>query len=215
MKTPSALRLALACAGILCAARASAEDLLAGNRLDAWQLITSPAAPIGEVCHFVGDGVLAVAGKPLGYLATHKVYSSYRLHVEWRWTQGPGNSGVLVHIASGPRDRVWPVCFQVQTKVGRVGDLLPMAGATFETPLSTAPGAKTPQRDRIAPDSEKPVGEWNSCTVEVDGGHIRAWVNDVLQNDVRGCSVTAGTVGMQLEGAPYEMRHFTIEPLTP
>ena len=128
---------------------AAVATLLNGRNLDGWELITTPTATLGDVCHLRPDGVLAIDGKPPGFLQTARAYADYRLHLEWRWPGAPGNSGVLVHISSGPKDRVWPVCFQVQTKTKAVGDLLPMAGATFAEPL--APGSKTPIRYGIQP----------------------------------------------------------------
>ena len=124
------------------------------------------------------------------------------------------NSGVLVHVASGPVDRnTWPLCFQVQTKITRVGDLLPMAGAKFVEPLSTAPGAMTPQLERRQPDSEKPLGEWNSFDIVCRGDTLEVSVNGVLQNTVTRCEPHAGKIGIQCEGFPYELRNLRLTPL--
>jgi subtilisin family serine protease len=167
---------------------------------------------IKTVCTVRPDGVLAVAGKPVGYLVTTGSYENYRLHVEYRWPADAArnsNSGVLVHVASGPVDRnTWPLCFQVQTNVTRAGDLLPMAGAKFTESLSTAPGARTPQLDRRQPDSEKPLGEWNSLDIVCRDGVIECTINGVLQNRVTGGKPCAGRIGLQLEGFPYEIRNF-------
>ena len=132
---------------------ASAIDLFNGKDLTGWSLVTHPASDIAKICHVTADGTLAVAGKPVGYLLADGTYKNYTLHVEWRWpaqASSKSNSGFLVDIASGPIDRdTWPLCFQVQTNLGRAGDLLPMAGASFVEKLSvTAPDAKTPQLDR-------------------------------------------------------------------
>jgi hypothetical protein len=188
-----------------------ARTMTAG--LAGWQFVTDPPTPIEQVCVVRPDGVIAVAGSPVGYLATTTSHRDYRLHAEWRWNGKPGNSGALVHISSGPKDRQWPVCFQVQWKNSAVGDLLPMAGATFSEPLSTPPGAKTPQRNHSAADSERPAGEWNTCEVICRGDVIEVSINGVVQNRVTGASATEGTVGFQLEGTPFELRNVTISPL--
>jgi hypothetical protein len=187
-------------------------NLLGAARLDAWELVATPPAAIASVLATTADGAMAIAGKPVGYLQTKAVYHDYELHLEWRWTAEPGNAGVLLHIDSGPLDRhVWPRCLQVQTKHTRAGDLLPMAGAKFAEPLAT--GAKTPQRDRLAPSSEKPPGQWNLCDIVCRGDTIEVRVNGVLQNRVTGCVPAAGRIGLQLEGAPYELRAVTLQPL--
>ena len=187
--------------------------LLNGHDLAGWELLTSPGAEIGAVCRVNPDGTLAVAGQPLGYLATVETYRNYRLHAEWRWTGRPGNGGVLVHISSGPKDRVWPLCVQIQLKHGNAGDLLPMAGAAFAEPLSTAPGAKTPQLNHASPDSEKPAGEWNSCDIVCQNDTIEVRINGVRQNRVTGCAPHEGRIGFQLEGTPFELRNVRLTPL--
>jgi unsaturated rhamnogalacturonyl hydrolase len=181
--------------------------------LTGWEFVTDPPTPIAQVCTVKPDGVVGVSGSPVGYIATIASYRDYRLHAEWRWTGKPGNSGALVHISSGPKDRQWPVCFQVQWKNKAVGDLLPMAGATFAEALSTPPGSKTPQLNRVGVDSERDVGEWNSCDVICRGDVIEVTINGVVQNRVTGVSVAAGRVGFQLEGTPFELRNVSIAPL--
>jgi len=191
-------------------------DLFNGQDLAGWELVAVPATDLATVCHFKADGSLAVAGKPVSFLATKASYENYHLHVEWRWPADAAknsNSGVLLHISGGPKDRAWPLCFQMQTKPTRAGDLLPMAGAAFVEKLSTPPEAKTPQLDRRADSSEKPLGEWNACDIVCRGGTIEVTINGVPQNKVTSCLPAAGQIGFQLEGTPYELRNVTIAPL--
>ena len=110
--------------------------------------MTPEHAAIATVCQVAADGSVAVAGKPIGYLLADGSYKNYQLHVEWRWPADAvkaSNSGILVHIGSGPIDRnTWPLCFQVQTKTTRAGDIIPMAGAKFAKALSTPPAEPPP-----------------------------------------------------------------------
>ncbi len=195
-------------------------DLLAGKSLAAWELVTLPTTPaeIGAVCKFNVDGSLAVAGKPVSYLALKTPYENYRLHAEWRWPKEAAknsNGGVLLNLTGGPTGgTAWPVCFQAQMKLTRAGDVLPMNGAKFAEKLSTAPDAKTPQLDRTnAADPEKPLGEWNSYDIVCRGDTIEVTVNGVLQNKISKCEPATGKIGFQLEGTPFELRHVRIEPL--
>ena len=194
-------------------APAAATPLFNGHDLAGWEYVGRPATAIATVCTLQPDGVIAAAGKPVGYIATTASYSNFRLHAEWRWPGKPGNGGVLVHISSGPKDRAWPLCYQIQLKNQSVGDLLPMAGAIFAEPLTSAPGAATLIKAHTAPDSEKPAGEWNTCDITCRGGTIEVIVNGVAQNKVTECSVSAGTVGFQFEGAPFELRAVSLTPL--
>jgi hypothetical protein len=180
---------------------------------DEFELVTTPPGVPASVWSRGADGVIAVAGKPSGYFATRASYASYRLHVEWRWPGKPGNGGVLLHIASGPKDGVWPLSLQVQTKHGFAGDLLPMAGAGFAEGLTSAPGAYPAIRGHTAADSEKPAGEWNSMDVVCRDGAVDVAINGVPQNHVSGATPRAGHVGFQLEGAPYELRNVRIQAI--
>lgn len=176
-----------------------------------FELVTTPASTFDQVLVQRPDGVLAVAGNPAGYVATRATYTNFRLHAEWRWPGKPGNGGVLLHIQGGPKDKVWPLSQQVQTKIGSVGDLLPMAGASFTEPLTTKPGAYPPIKGHAAPDSERPAGEWNSMDVLCKDGAIEVTINGVLQNRVSGANPASGKIGIQLEGTPYELRNFTVQ----
>jgi len=182
--------------------------------LSDWELITPEHIPIATSCSAMDHDVLAVSGKPIGYLQSHAEFKDFTLHAEWRWTAQPGNGGVLVHIASGPIDRnTWPRSQQIQLKHKSAGDLLPMAGATFAEPLSTPPNAKTPTLNHSALDSEKPAGEWNRCDIVCRDGVIEVRINGVQQNRVTRSDPASGHVGFQLEGAPFELRNVRVEPL--
>ncbi|MES1194915.1 MAG: DUF1080 domain-containing protein, partial [Opitutus sp.] len=99
---------------------------------------------------------------------------------------------------------------QVQTKIKSVGDLLPMAGATFAEPLTSAPGAATAIKAHTAPDSEKPPGEWNTADITCRGDTIEVTINGVVQNRVTGGSLREGKIGFQFEGTAFELRAVTL-----
>jgi hypothetical protein len=187
--------------------------LFNGRDFSGWEFVTSQPVDITTVCTLSADGVITAAGKPVGYIATTTTHANYRLHAEWRWTEKPGNGGVLVHISSGPKDRAWPECFQVQTKNKSAGDLLPMAGATFSEPLTSAVGASPQILAHSSADSERPAGEWNSCDITCRDNTIEVSINGVLQNKVTGTSLSGGRIGFQFEGTPFALRNVTIEPL--
>jgi hypothetical protein len=192
-------------------------ELLSQQTLSDWEFVTASPADLGTVCTVGENGVLAITGKPVGYIATRISHENYQLHFEWRWPADAAkncNGGLLIHISSGPAGgTAWPVCFQMQFKMDRAGDMLPMAEAKFAEKLTTAPGAKTPTLERGAANNEKPLGEWNSGDVVSKGDSIEVRVNGVLQNQVTRCAPAAGKIGFQLEGAPFELRNVRITPL--
>jgi hypothetical protein len=197
----------------VCAQSASAANLFNGRDFSGWELQATPAATIADAFRVLPDGVIASTGAPSGFLATTESYRNYKLHVEWRWNGKPGNGGVLLHISHGAFDRVWPVSLQVQTKNGSAGDLLPMAAGSFAEALTSAPGAATRIKAHTAPDSEKPVGEWNQCDIVSRDGTVEVTVNGVLQNRVTHVTPASGRIGFQLEGTPYELRNVALTPL--
>ena len=199
---------------LLCAAvSVSAAELFNGKDFTGWELVATPTTAIGEVCQILPEGVIAAKGSPTGFLSTTASYENYRLHAEWRWSGKPGNGGVLVHISSGPKDRAWPLSLQIQTKNKNVGDVLPMAGATFAEPLTSAPSAAPLIKAHTSADSEKPVGEWNTCDILCQGDTLEVRINGVLQNKITHAGPNAGKVGFQFEGTPFELRHVTLTPL--
>jgi hypothetical protein len=202
----------LACAtAASCSEPAPAKTgaLFNGKDFAGWEFVSDPKADVADSFTWKDGGVLAVAGKPIGWIATVASHENFRLHVEWRWSDKAGNAGVLVNIATGPKDRIWPQCFQIQTKGTRAGDVLPMAGATCAELAS--PTAK--QVDRQKDSSEKPVGEWNACDIVCRGDTIECTINGVLQNRITHCVPRAGRIGFQLEGVPYELRNVRLEAL--
>ena len=197
---------------LTCGLTAAGAPLFNGHDLAGWDYTGNPADDIAHLCAVRPDGVITAAGKPAGFIAAAGTYHDFRLHAEWRWPGKPGNGGILISISSGPKDRVWPVCFQIQLKHEAAGDLLPMAGATFAEPLTSKPGT-TAIKAKISPDSEKAVGEWNSCDITCRDATIDVVVNGVHQNHVTNCSVAAGRVGFQGEGTPFELSNVHLESL--
>lgn len=214
MRIPPVCLLPVLIAALSIHAAPSPDLVLNPLDLKDWELITPEHVPLATSCHHVDHDVLTVSGKPIGYLQTHAEFKNFALHAEWRWTGQPGNGGVLIHVASGPIDRnLWPRSQQVQLKHKSAGDLLPMAGATFNESLSTPANAKTPTLNHLAPDSEKPAGEWNSCDILCRDGTVEVTINGVRQNRVTHSNPASGHVGFQLEGAPFELRNVRVEPL--
>jgi hypothetical protein len=182
-------------------------ELFDGKSLSGWTFVSkgtnAPAASIWSVT----NGVIFCEGKPNGYARTLTMYRDYQLHVEWRWPNGKGNSGIFVHL--NPPDTVWPLCFEAQLLSGSVGELRLNGGSR----LSAVTDPKVISVPRQHPDSEKPPGEWNSCDIVCRGDTISIRVNGVLQNEVSGTSVDSGTIGLQAEGAPVEFRNVVLDKL--
>ncbi len=158
------------------------------------------------------NGVIHCSGAAVGYLRTKENFQNYILTVEWRFVKvepKKDNTGVLVHMQAPP-DKVWPPCIQNQGKSGRQGDLIFMAGA--ESKEHKGMDANTPVAMTGKP-NENPVGEWNTNVTVCSGNDVKAIINGKLLNEGTECSLTSGAIGIQSEGAEFEIRKMYLEPL--
>ena len=181
--------------------------LFDGTSFAGWTFVSkntnAPATSIWSVT----NGLIVCQGKPYGYARTLQAYRDYKLHAEWCYPAGPGNSGVFLHIIG--TDKVWPMCFEAQLLSGSAGEIR-LNGGSEAANLPTPNAKSFPRRQ---PSSEKPVGEWNSYDILCRSNAITVSVNGVLQNEVTGISASAGAIGLQAEGKLVEFRNLTIEPL--
>jgi hypothetical protein len=162
----------------------------------------------------VTNGVIHCNGSVIGYLRTLQSYSNYVVTVEWRFVAvapRKDNTGVLVHM-QWP-DKVWPPCIQNQGKSGRQGDLFVMSGVECKEHLALGKDANTPVALRGEP-NENAVGEWNTNITDCLGNDVQAIINGKLLNEITECSVSSGFVGIQSEGADFEIRKIYLEPVS-
>ena len=162
----------------------------------------------------VTNGIIHCNGSAIGYLRTKQSYSNYVITVEWRFrkvTPKANNTGVLVHMQLP--DKVWPMCVQNQGKSGRQGDLFVMAGAECKEHLALGKDANTPVPLRGV-SNENPVGQWDTNVTVCARNTDTAIINGKLLNEITECTVSSGFVGIQSEGADFEIRKIYLEPLS-
>jgi hypothetical protein len=157
---------------------ASAIELFNGQNLDGLAVYVDDVSIEPTEVWKVEDGMLRCTGIGKGYVRTDKAYADYKLHVEWRWPRGPGNSGVLLNLVGD--DVVWPKSFEAQLKADRAGDFALFADArSNEEIVSRNPqGVSTGRLVRPGASAENPLGEWNTYEAVVAGDTITLWVND-------------------------------------
>jgi hypothetical protein len=182
-------------------------ELFDGQSLSGWTFVSKGTNAPAESIWSVTNGVITCQGRPNGYARTLQTYRDYKLHAEWRWPDGPGNSGVFLHV--NPPDKVWPLCFEAQLLAGSAGEIRCNGGSRVHE--LTAANPKSVPRQQ--PSSEKPAGEWNAYDIVCRGNTVTVRVNGVLQNEVTGTSVDSGAIGLQAEGKPVEFRNIFLEPL--
>jgi len=84
-------------------------ELFDGKSLSGWVFISKDTNANAAAIWSVTNGVIACQGKPNSYARTLQSYRNYKLHVEWRWPDGPGNSGVFLHV-NAPCESIFNQC---------------------------------------------------------------------------------------------------------
>ena len=174
----------------------------------------------------VRDGMLVSMGKPEGHLVTTASFADYKLVVEYRFPKEGGNCGVLVH-ASKPRALygMFPQSIEVQMFHSNAGDFWCIQ-ENIEVPnMDTRRPHKEGQKfgggaddarniKNLTDDSEKPLGEWNSMTIECKGAEIIVHVNGQLVNHGTDCTAKSGKIALQAEGTEVEFRKVELSQLS-
>lgn len=191
-------------------------QLFNGRNLDGLQVFLADPAADPAKTFMVKDGLLHATGTPLGYIRTQMAYADYKLHVEWRWTNGGGNSGVVMHIVN--RDEIWPKGFEVNMLAGQAGSFA-LFWDTRSKEESVGRIANRFSTGRLARHGaepvEKPLGEWNAMDIIAAGDTITVTVNGIEVNRMTSVQPSAGMIALQSEGAAVEFRNWTLTPLPP
>src|SRR5690349_4388463 len=153
------------------------RSLFNGKDLSGWHsdVPQHDTVPDAKNPFIVRNGMLVSLGKPEGHLITNDTFQNYRLHVEYRFAGEPGNCGVLVH-ASAPRAlyKMFPKSLEVQMQHGDAGDFWCIAEDITVPDMEKRRGPKEGwgiiEGERriinLTDGSEKPLGEWNTMTIE-------------------------------------------------
>ncbi len=195
-----------------CTSKLGKQSLFNGQDFSGWTLfVPGDSVDVSDVWS-VKDGVVNCKGVPTGYMRTNKSFSNYKLHVEWRWVEKPGNSGVLLHCQG--QDQVWPNCIECQLQSGNAGDFVIIGPGHI-----TVDGKEYVNNERFlviekkVNGIEKPAGEWNAYDIICNGDTIKCYVNGTLQNEGTKFFATAGRIALQSEGAPIEFRNIFIDSI--
>jgi hypothetical protein len=147
-----------------------------------------------------------------GYLYTEADFESFRLVVEWRWPETPGNSGVLMRITGEPM--MLPNSVEAQLQSGNAGDMYGFQGFRIGGDEERLSEIRVPGWGlaKIEGNENEP-GEWNRYEITVDGDTITLILNGKKVNEATGCDVWPGRIGLQSEGGVIHFRTVTLTPL--
>lgn len=197
-------------------------SLFNGENLDGWHIDVPEMDSVPDVRNpfIVRKGMLVSLGTPQGHVITDKEYENFRLEIEYRFAGEPGNCGVLV-FASTPRSlyKMFPKSIEVQMMHENAGDFWCIVEDITTDNMEERRGPKaewgiTEGKKRrilnLTDGSEKPLGKWNSMTIECVENTIKVWVNGDLVNYGYDATVSKGQIALQAEGAEVEFRKIVL-----
>ncbi len=200
-------------------------SLFNGENLDGWHIDVPEMDSVPDLRNpfIVRKGMLVSLGTPQGHVITDKEYENFRLEVEYRFAGEPGNCGVLV-FASTPRSlyKMFPKSIEVQMMHENAGDFWCIVADITTDNMEERRGPKaewgiTEGKKRrimnLTDGSEKPLGQWNSMTIECLKNTIKVWVNGDLVNYGYNATVSKGQIALQAEGAEVEFRKIVLTPI--
>lgn len=206
---------ALACAcvavggaGAAAAQGESAEEsgegwihLFNGENFSGWRTFErGSSAEVGEITWTIADGVMTNDAGTIPDIATRREFGDFELRYEYK---AEGNSGVFLR-------GLWEI--QINKPLG-------------DKKTSRSDGGLYSLYPPLA-DATKPMGEWNSMVVVVEGGKITAHQNGTLIHDAQECKSTTwnhriktplpgprGPIVLQGDHARVWFRNIKIKPM--
>lgn len=201
-------------------------SLFNGKDLDGWHVDVPEMDSIPHSINpfIIRNGMLVSLGTPRGHLITDSVFQDYRLEIEYRFPAIPGNCGVLVH-ASKPRAlyKMFPKSIEVQMMHENAGDFWCIVEDIKTDNMIDRRGpeenwgiieGKERRIKNLTDGSEKPLGEWNSMTVECLKNEVKVWVNGDMVNYGYNATVNRGQIAIQAEGSEVEFQKVELIPIS-
>jgi hypothetical protein len=154
------------------------------------------------------EDVLSCTGKPKGYLYSTDNFANFTWRFEYRYPRPEkltaddkfkGNTGFLVYITGEPK--IWPVCLEVQ---GKHSDM----AAVKENGGAQAPEVESDPDKRLT--ARKRVGQWNAVEIVSNDGELTISLNGQTVTKSRPAFLSAGSIGIQAEDHPFEVRRIRI-----
>ena len=186
-------------------------NLFNGNNLNGWEYFLVESDLEMDDVWRVEDDLLICKGEPMGYLATEKEFTNFKLVVEWRWTPGKeaGNSGVLMRITGDPQ--ALPRCTEAQLKHGSAGDIYGFHGFQVSGDSERFISNEKELTGKLTgvtkiKDAENTPGEWNTYEIYMLKGNLTLYVNGVKVNEANGLEEVSGKIGLQSEGGEIQFR---------
>lgn len=141
-------------------------SLFDGNTLQGWRSFQSDTIT-GWIVEDNSIMALGEGDDLSGDIITKDQFGNFELELEWKIAP-EGNSGILYHVVEGNHEATYETGpeYQLIDDEGFPGDLgdWQRTGANYAMHVTQI-------------DATKPVGEWNTAKIIVNGNHVEHWLN--------------------------------------
>jgi len=164
----SSLFIALVCMFALAtasglAAQQSGRALFNGTNLDGWQ-------QVGPGSFLVKEGMMKTQGGMGMLWYTREKIGHAIVHVVFKLTSKESDSGVFIRIPEKPTEPWMPINRGYEVEIGDWPDDYSCTGVLYTFTKALARPIK-------------PIGEWNTMDITIDGPHTVVYLNDVKVTD--------------------------------
>lgn len=151
---------------------------------------------------------IACSGKPRGYLYSKESFQNFTWRLEYRFPRPDnltdeakfkGNTGFMIYITG--EHKIWPVSLEVQGKHVQIGMIKENGGANAPT---------VEDQPQVRESARKPVGQWNRLEIVSKDGELQVALNDQPLSKSGGAFLSSGSIGIQAEDFPFEVRRMRI-----
>jgi hypothetical protein len=137
-------------------------SLFDGATITEWRGYREPTVPAGWT---VVDGAITKTGDAAD-LISKKQYRNFELELEWRLKRG-GNSGIMYRVTEDAE-----ASYETGPEYQVLDDAVHADGKNRLTSAGAAYGLYAQPEGLL-----KPVGEWNTAKIVVNGNHVEHWLN--------------------------------------
>jgi len=205
--------------------KAQTKSLFNGKDLTGWHadVPDMDKDPKLKTPFVIRNGMLVSLGTPGGHLITNAQYENFRLTFQYRFAGKPGNCGALVFVST-PRALydMFPKSIEVQMMHENAGDFWCIQEDITTPDMEKRRGPKAKwgvngdklrRIPNLTDGSEKPLGEWNSMTIECVQNSIKVWLNGDFVNYGYNATAKKGQIALQAEGSEVEFKKIEVTPI--
>lgn len=173
--------------------------------------------------------ILKCSGQPIGVIRSEKQYENFILHVEWKFIEAGGNSGVFAWSgANPPDDKKLPDGVEIQMldtdyfKINK-GSKIPESNQNYYVHghlfgvggVNTVADNPLTNTNRSNPLEYRSLGSgnWNTYDIVCVDGVIKLSVNGKFINGISQASQKKGYICLESEGAAIHFRNISITEL--